>query len=133
MARRTKNSVELICFVGEPIELKTGRSGNSYARFSVATTEVWGTGDQRQERTEWTTVTAFGKTAENLAKYGRKGGYLQIEGSLRTDKYQVEGESKPRYSTYVVVEEFILLDKPEGGAPAGDPPAKDPNSDDIPF
>jgi len=133
MARRSFSKAQLVGFIGNALELRSSNGGKNFVRFQVATTEVWGTGDDRKERTEWTSVVAFGKSAEILCEHGRKGSYILIDGRLRTESYQVQGEEKPRYQTNVVVDEFIFLDKPDNQrAPTEAPPAID-SSDDIPF
>lgn len=133
MARRSFSKVQLLGFIGNALELRSSNGGKNFVRFQVATTEVWGTGDDRKERTEWSSVVAFGKSAEILCEHTRKGSYILIDGRLRTESYQVQGEAKPRYQTNVVVDEFVFLDKPDNqNAPTEAPPAID-NSDDIPF
>lgn len=133
MARRTKNCVEIIGFVGNPIEVKS-KNDKPYARFSLATTESWGQGEARQERTEWHEMVIFGASAERLAKYTRKGSYIQVEGKLRYQSYTKEGEQSPRRTASIVVEEFMLLDLPESArAPMEDAPPPQEEEDHIPF
>lgn len=133
MARRCLNEVKLIGFIGNALELKSGNGGTNYVRFQLATTDIRGTGEDKKEFTQWHGVVAFGKTAEILCEHARKGSYIFLEGSLRYDSYQVQGEEKPRWQTSIYVEEFIFLDKPDNQrAPTEAPPAID-NDDPIPF
>ncbi|MGX9960663.1 single-stranded DNA-binding protein [Xanthomonas euvesicatoria] len=135
MARRTKNKVELIGFVGRDAELqKTG--DRQYIIFDIGTTESWAKkdGSGREERTTWNRCIAGGKTAELLARFVKKGAYLQVEGSLSNRAVEKDGET--RYYTDIRVTDFIGLDKLERGAEDSEPPEDalpDDFDDDAPF
>ena len=108
------------------------------ASFSVATSESWKDkqSGEKQERTEFHRVTAFGRLAEICGEYLKKGGQVYIEGSLRTDKY-TDKEGVERYTTKIVASEMQML----GGKPSDSgkrqeskPEQKsNPVDDDIPF
>jgi len=144
------NRACLLGNVGADPEAGTAGTGNSYASFSLATTERWKDKDsgEKKERTEWHRVVAWGPLAETVTKYVKKGSKLYIEGSIRTHKYQKEGQD--HWSTQVVLQGFdarlILLDKREGGdrrdASVGDEPedrsggkarVNEPLDQEIPF
>lgn len=75
------------------------------ANIRVATNESWkdkGTGAV-QERTEWHHVVCFGRLAEIVQQYLRKGPTIDVEGKLRTRKWQTQ-EGQERYITDVVVD-----------------------------
>lgn len=103
---------------GDP-ETRYTQSGTPVASFSVATGEEWTdkqTGE-KQQRTEWHNCVAWGKLAEIIGEYAKKGRQVYVEGSLRTDKY-TDKQGIERYATKVIVDTFQLLgasDRGEGG------------------
>ena len=112
------NKVILVGNLGSDPEARSGAT-----RISVATTEVWKdkqTGD-KQERTEWHRVVAFGKLGEIMSKYLRKGSKVYIEGSLRTSSYDKDGVKM--YTTDVIASEMQMLDSKgaSGGGSQGEP------------
>ena len=136
------NKVMLIGNFGGNPELRTLPDGGSVANFSVATTDSWvdKNTNNRTEQTEWHRVTFFGRPAEVLHEYGRKGGKVYIEGSLRTRKWE-DKEGNTRYTTEIRGRDFTFLSSKQDGAPSGggggasqNDPFKDINDDDdIPF
>lgn len=130
------NRVMLLGNLGADPELKqTG--GGAVLKLRLATSEQYLDKDkQRQERTEWHSVTVFGKRAEGLARILGKGNRLFVEGSIRTSSYEKNGEK--RYSTEIVASDIILAGggpekraQPTPEAQRGEWPVAD--SDDIPF
>jgi single-strand DNA-binding protein len=116
MATRGVNKVTIFGNLGENPECKSTQDGKAIANISVATSEVWldkNTG-QKQERTEWHRIVAFGKLAEIMGQYLKKGSKVYIEGSLKTRKWQAQ-DGTDRYTTEIVASELQMLDsKPEG-------------------
>lgn len=112
MSRLCVNKITLIGFVGKDPELRYTTGGDPVASVSVATTESWLDKDKKeQERTEWHRCVAFGKFAENVVgKLPKKGSYIYIEGTNRTRKWQAK-DGSDRYTTEIVVNELILLDR----------------------
>lgn len=101
------NKVILVGRLGQDPELKQVGTG-SVCKFSVATSEKWNDKQgQKQERTEWTTVEIWGKPAENCAKYLSKGKLVYVEGKLRTDKSEKDGQT--RYFTSVRADNVTFL------------------------
>ena len=142
------NKVILVGNLGADPETRYMPSGSAVTNIRVATTESWkdkDTGDQ-QERTEWHSVAFFGRLAEIVAEYLRKGSQVYIEGKLRTRKWQ-DREGNDRWSTEVVANEMQMLgSRPGSNAPAqapapaaaqvgADAPQPPPGEfdDDIPF
>lgn len=133
------NKVILVGAVGKDPELRYSQSGSAVASISLATSESWKdkNGD-KQERTEWHKLQFFGKLAEIVGEYVKKGQQLYVEGSLRTDKY-TDKQGVEKYSTGIIVNEMQMLggrrdqegeQKPKAKAePALDPFA----TDDMPF
>lgn len=105
MANRGINKVILIGHLGQDPEVRYMPSGNAVANISLATSESWRdkqTGEQR-ERTEWHRVVFFGKLAEIVGEYLRKGSQVYVEGRLQTRKWQ-DQSGQDKYTTEIVVD-----------------------------
>lgn len=73
-------------------EMKVTPSGHNVCSFSVATNKTWyDKQNQKQERAEFHNVVAWGKAAENIAKYMRKGSQIYVEGELQTRSWDKDG------------------------------------------
>ena len=144
------NKVILIGNLGQDPDVRYSADGRAIANISVATTDSWkdkNTGE-RQDRTEWHRVVFFGKLAEIVAEYLKKGSQVYIEGRLQTRKWQ-DKSGQDRYTTEVVGGTMEMLDSRRGGGvpqPSGgdyggssEPPSGQPGGglgdpdDDIPF
>lgn len=133
------NRVILCGRLGRDCELKTTPGGHAVATLNLATKEIWRTesGD-KQERTEWSRVVIWGKTAEALAEYLVKGKQVLVEGRLQTRQWDDKDGNK-RYTTEVRGDRVVLLG---GGRGRDDHPARNDDSgaqvpiqdgDEIPF
>jgi single-strand DNA-binding protein len=112
------NKVMLLGNLGADPELKMTQGGQSVLKLRLATTETYLDKNQtRQERTEWHSVTMWGKRGEALAKFLTKGERIFVEGSLRTSSYEKNGEK--RYSTEINASNIILAGRGKGQG-AGD-------------
>src|SRR4029079_11685308 len=101
------NRVILLGNLGADPELKMTQGGQAVLKLRLATTETYLDKNQtRQERTEWHSVTLWGKRGEALSKFLTKGERIFVEGSLRTSSYEKDGEK--RYRTEVVANNIIL-------------------------
>jgi single-strand DNA-binding protein len=98
------NKVLVAGRLGADVELKSMGSGKSVANVNVATSNRWtDKSGQKQEKTEWHRVVVYGKNAENLAKYLKKGDELYVEGRLETRSWE-DKDGKKRYSTEIVAQ-----------------------------
>jgi single-strand DNA-binding protein len=116
MANRGVNKVILVGNIGQDPEVRYLPDGSAVASLSLATSVVWKdkTTGQPQERTEWHRVSFFGRLAEIVKDYVHKGSKIFVEGSLRTRKWDKDGQT--HYATEVIADEMQLLDgKPAGG------------------
>jgi len=105
-----RNKVQLIGRLGIDPEVKTFNNGQM-ARLSVATSEKYTNAKGEQiENTQWHNVVAWGKTAEIVEKYLRKGQEVAIQGRLETRQYDDKDGNK-RYMTQVVCQELLMLGK----------------------
>ena len=84
------NKVIILGRLGQDPEVRYMPDGKAVANVSIATSEQWkdkNTG-QQQERTEWHRIVFFGRTAEVVGEYLKKGSQVYIEGKLQTRKWQ---------------------------------------------
>ncbi len=96
-------------------ELRALPSGNQVATFSLATNRVYKDKEGRkQEATEYHNIVAFGRTAELIAQYMKKGRPLFVEGRLQTRSWESDG--RKNYRTEIVVDNFQFGDGGRGGA-----------------
>lgn len=109
------NKVTLIGHLGADPEMHQAHSGTNIAKLRVATNSRAKVDGEWTDKTEWHSVVAFGKTAENVGQYCRKGKLLYIEGRLETRKWQ-DKEGNDRYSTSVVANEIKFLSRDEGAS-----------------
>ena len=152
MARGVNKAI-IVGNVGQDPEVRYMPSGSAVAEVSVATSEQWKDkqSGEKQERTEWHKVTFFGRLAEVVGEYVRKGSQIYIEGSIRTEKWQ-DKQGQDRYTTKIIANEMQMLGGRTGGstgfqqdassqAPRQSAPAAAPApagssadfDDDIPF
>lgn len=105
------NRVMLLGNLGADPELKVTQGG-SVLKLRLATTENYlDRNNTRQERTEWHSVSLWGKRGEALAKILRKGERVFVEGSIRTTSYEKNGEK--RYSTEINATNVVLNGRAE--------------------
>ncbi|MDO8231897.1 MAG: single-stranded DNA-binding protein [bacterium] len=136
-------------------ELKALPSGQQMASFGLATNRSYkDKNGQKQEATEFHNIVAFGRPAEVIAQYMKKGRPLYVEGRIQTRSWESEGQKK--YRTEVIVENFQFGDSgrgpasPASGLPKGNEgqsadaagndggeaikyPDEEINPEDIPF
>jgi single-strand DNA-binding protein len=109
------NKVILIGNLGRDPEVRYMPSGDAVTNITIATTDSWKdkTSGEKKEATEWHRVVFFKKLAEIAGQYLKKGSQVYIEGSLKTRKYQKDGQD--HYSTEIVADTMQMLGKREGG------------------
>ena len=116
------NKVILIGRLGKDPEVRYTQGGQPLAKFSLATSESWGQGAERQERTEWHNIVVWGKLAEICGQYLTKGRQVYIEGRIQTRKYQ-DQSGQDRWITDINAREVVFIgDKPQGGSGRSEPP-----------
>lgn len=126
------NKVTLIGNLGADPEARSLNNGGEVVNLRLATTETWGKGDDRKERTEWHQVVIFNEGLGRVAKsYLKKGSKVYLEGQLQTRKW-TDQSGNDRYSTEVVLQKFhgelVLLDAK--GAQQSRQPVE---AGDVPF
>ena len=144
---RGVNKVILIGNLGNDPDVRYTAGGAAVANISLATAESWRDKDsgEMQERTEWHRVVFFGRLAEIVNEYLKKGSQIYVEGRLQTRKWQ-DKEGNDKYTTEIVANEMQMLggrgggggsqnQEPPAAKTSGAPPKKvnDDFDDDIPF
>lgn len=132
------NKVIILGNVGQDPEIREGNF--IVAALSIATSRKWrDKAGETQSETEWHRVSAFGRLAEIISQYVRKGDPIYIEGRLRTRKYE-DKQGVERWVTEIIAEQLQLLrqkgsdEKPAQAKPAAQRRAPESTYDsDVPF
>ena len=127
------NKVILLGNIGKDPEVRETKAGN-IVNLVMATSEKYtDKSGQKQENTEWHNLVVFGKLADVVAKYVKKGDKLYVEGSITTRKWE-DKEGNTRYNTEIKVRDLTMLGggekKPE---PAGVAAGEDDEDYPLPF
>ena len=113
------NKVLLLGNLGADPELKVTAGGQAILKLRLATTESYlDKSNTRQERTEWHSITVWGKRGEALSRILAKGSSIFVEGSIRTSSYEKDGEK--RYRTEIVANNIILAGRGRSGGDSFD-------------
>ena len=111
-------NISLIGNLGKEPETKITDNGTFIANFSIASNTFRNTPEGRQEKTDWFRVTAFGKQAETIARYVRKGHRLYVQGRLTFNPW-LDRNNSPQSGAEIVLQEFqFLTGKHEDGGSA---------------
>ena len=140
------NKVILVGNLGADPEVRYTTGGSAVANFRIATSEEWRdkNSGEKQSRTEWHRVVAFGRLGEICGEFLHKGKQVYIEGRIQTRSWE-DKDGNTRYTTEIVAREMQMLGSapgrdsrepaPGGGGGGGkgmDEPVTVPE-DDIPF
>lgn len=116
------NRAQLIGNLTSDPELRQIPSGRTVATFSIATNSSWTDANgQRQDKAEFHNIVCWGKLAEIVGQYLKKGRKVYAEGKLQTRNWEGEDGVK-RYKTEIVADNVIMLDRgaeSPNGAPGG--------------
>jgi len=145
---RGVNKVTLIGNLGNDPELRSTQSGSAVANITLATSESWRDKETQEtkERVEWHRIIFFGRLAEVVNEYLRKGSQVYVEGRIQTRKWQ-DKDGNDRYTTEIVANEMQMLGSrgTNSESPANQQSAStsqpasqsaivnEPFDDDIPF
>ncbi len=118
------NKVILMGNLTRDVELRNTQGGTALAKFGMAINRKYTANGESKEETCFVDLTAWGKQAELLNQYVRKGSQLMVEGRLQYSTWESQ-EGGKRSKLEVVVENFQFVGAPKGagggsGAPAGD-------------
>lgn len=133
------NKVILVGNLGADPEIRYTPSGMAVANFRIATSETRANKEgQKETKTEWHRIVAFGKLAEICGEYLSKGKQVYLEGKIQTRSWD-DRDGNKRYTTEILANTMQMLGgaRDSGGASAGDMPGGEelPPSDidDVPF
>lgn len=104
------NKAILIGNLGKDPEVRYSKDGAPIASFSIATSETWKdkvTGEKK-EKTEWHNISVFGRLAEIVGQYLKKGSTVYVEGRITTEKW-TDKEGNDRYTTKIIANEMKML------------------------
>lgn len=137
------NKVQLIGRTGKDPDVRHLDSGITVCNFSLATSENYTNKQgEKVEQTEWHNIVVWGKLAEVVEKYVKKGMLVYIEGKLKTRQW--EKENQKHYTTEIFADGMQMLSRPEqqgqqqapAQATAQATPDNDwtkPEENDLPF
>jgi len=134
-------------------EIRSLPSGGQVASFGLATNRTYkDKNGAKQEATEFHNIVAFGRSAELIGQYCKKGKALFVEGRIQTRSWEGKEDGKKQYRTEIVIENFQFGDSARGSGMGGgrseEPamaaapkaggeeiqyPDEDINPEDIPF
>ena len=97
------NKVIIMGRLTKDLDIRTSQSGTSFMSFTVAVNRAY-TKQGEEKQTDFISCKAFGKTAENIAKFFQKGSLIAIEGRIQTGSYDKDGQKV--YTTDIMVEGF---------------------------
>jgi single-strand DNA-binding protein len=132
-------------------ELKAIASGNKVCTFSIATNRTYKDANGvRQEKTDYHNIVVWGKTAENVATYMKKGSQILVEGRMETRSWDDAATNTKKYRTEVIADTVQFGSKSSGSSPSSSSsqapvskkeeeidtieyPEEQINAEDIPF
>lgn len=136
------NKVILIGNLTRDIELKYLPRGTAVCNLSLAVNRRWKNevGEEKED-VYFAECKAFGKQAETIAQYVKKGHPLMVEGRLTREEWDDKKTGEKRSTTRIMIETFqFLKGRDEGAAPAprrepasAPAPKPDLDADDLPF
>jgi len=101
-------------------EMKALPGGTQVASFGIATNRTFkDKNGARQDQTEYHNIVAFGKTAETIGQYMKKGKPIFVEGRIQTRSWDDKGTGEKKYRTEIVVDNFQFGPQAPGTAPTG--------------
>ncbi|MFZ2072075.1 MAG: single-stranded DNA-binding protein [Minisyncoccia bacterium] len=108
-------------------EIKSLPSGIKVCSFSVATNRVWkDKNGARQEAADYHNIVVFGRQAENVAQYMRKGNSILVEGRMQTRSWDDKESGQKKYRTEVIADRIQF--GPKGGSTSGAPASESPKA-----
>ncbi len=111
------NRVQLIGRLGKDPESRFTPTGKNVSHFSLAVSRRWkDRNGAAKDATEWVNLEAWGRLGEICQQYLHKGSLIYVEGRLKTDRYEAQGETK--YFSKVVIQSMQMLDRKPAEEPA---------------
>ena len=113
------NHVIIIGRLTRDAELKYTSGGMAIGSFSIAVNRRTKKGDQWVEEASFFDVSLFGKSAEGLAQYLTKGKQVAVEGELRQDRWQQDGQNRSKVTIAASNVQLLGGEKKAGGQQSG--------------
>ncbi len=116
-------------------DLKSLPSGIKVTSFSIATNRTWkDKNGAKQDATEFHNIVAFGKQAELIAQYMKKGSSIYVEGRMQTRSWDDKATGEKKYRTEIILEAFQFGPRttPGGGSYSGGEPKADNHKESSP-
>lgn len=128
------NRVQIMGNLGKDPESRYTGSGKMIVSFSVAVNNTWKDANgEKKTNTEWVNVEAWGRLAEIINQYAKKGSSVYLEGRLKTDKFE-DKNGDMKYFTKVIASSVQFLG---GGSNNGSNQSQEVTQEDpdenIPF
>ena len=124
------NSVQLIGYLGKGPESKYTPTGKLVTDFSMAISRRWKSPEgETREQTEWVHVETWERLAEICQEYLGKGSLVYVQGRLKTERYEDEGQIK--YFTKVVAHTVQFMSDGRASEPVSDQPEPDLEEEDF--
>jgi single-strand DNA-binding protein len=106
-----RNSVRLIGHLGQNPDVKSLNGGKKFAKCSLATSEYHkNENGEKVSETQWHNLVAWGKQADIIERFLKKGSEIAIEGKINNRSY-TDKEGNKRYTSEIVVNELLMLSK----------------------
>ena len=113
------NKVILVGNLGRDPEVRYTKSGQAVASFSIATSEKWtGKDGNKEEKTEWHRIVAWGKLGEICGEYLSKGKQVYLEGRLQTREWEDNNGNK-KQTTEIVASNMTMRGQVGGSGGSG--------------
>jgi single-strand DNA-binding protein len=113
-------TISILGNAGRDVSVRYSEKGTAIASFPIASNSIKNGAEGRTEVTHWFNVTAFGKTAETLAEYVKKGTYLLVHGRLSFNPWTTnEGDPRSGAEVTLFSFEFVGGNRSEGQETGG--------------
>ena len=133
MQKSSLNKVILIGRIGDKPEGRYTPNGTSTTSFPLATNEVWGTGENRKEHTEWHNIIAWDKLADFVSDYVYKGQQICIEGRIKSRTWKDKADNT-RKVTEIIAESITPLEWKSKSTPGKKATSdKDEDVEELPY
>jgi single-strand DNA-binding protein len=118
------NKCTLHGHVGKDPELKKTSANKSFCRFSLATTETWkDQSGEKKSKTEWHQIVAWGKQAESIVKFVKKGQEIIVNGKIEYQTVEDKNDSSKKVTfTSIKLIDFDFCGKKDGNSGGGSYP-----------
>ena len=135
-----RNNVNLLGRITKDLEIKSIGEDNCVLNFNLAINRVTKK-DAEHPEADFIPIVAWGKTAENIAKFFGKGDRIGVSGRLQSRTYEDKDSGKNRSVIEMVVDEFEFIEKktdnaaakPNTSAKAQNAPSVKQSDDDLPY